>query len=141
MGTLRDREVASDRQSSNFESCVWRAVSSHSSDHHQKFLLAQFSLHAHKGGLKPIHFVRIAILFLEGQSGVRTRDLPLSKQAALTTAPGPPPYFVTRIIKSSLLHILLGLHAYLLKQVHGKNVMIIYTTYIYRKYISLTKKN
>ena len=28
---------------------------------------------------------------LEGQSGVRTRDLRLSKQAALITAPGPPP--------------------------------------------------
>ena len=29
--------------------------------------------------------------FFEGQSGVRTRDLRLSKQAAFTTAPGPPP--------------------------------------------------
>ena len=36
MGSLRDREVActaSDRQGSNFESFVWRAVSSHSSHH------------------------------------------------------------------------------------------------------------
>ena len=32
-------------------------------------------------------------LKLEGQSGVRTRDLRLSKQAALTTAPGPPPFY------------------------------------------------
>ena len=30
-------------------------------------------------------------LKLEGQSGVRTRDFRLSKQAALTTAPEPPP--------------------------------------------------
>ena len=32
VGSLRDREVvcsASDRQGSNFESCVWRTVSSH----------------------------------------------------------------------------------------------------------------
>ena len=36
VGSLRDREVAcsaSDRQGSNFESCVWRTVSSHSSHH------------------------------------------------------------------------------------------------------------
>ena len=32
-------------------------------------------------------------LKLEGQSKVRTRDLRLSKQAALTTAPGPPHIF------------------------------------------------
>ena len=31
---------------------------------------------------------------LESQSGNRTRDLQLSKQAALTTVPGPPPWFV-----------------------------------------------
>ena len=52
----RDREVASsasDRQGTNFECCVWRAVSSHSSHHSQKVLLAQFSLYVHKGGLKP----------------------------------------------------------------------------------------
>ena len=30
-----------------------------------------------------------ASLTLKGQSGVRTRDIRLSKQAALTTAPGP----------------------------------------------------
>ena len=47
VGSLRDREVAcsvSDRQGSNFESCVWRTVSSQSSHHHQEVLLAQFSL-------------------------------------------------------------------------------------------------
>ena len=62
VGSLRDREVAcsaSDRQGSNFESCVWRTVSSHSSHHPQEVLLAQFSLYVHKGGLKPdsFHFI------------------------------------------------------------------------------------
>ena len=62
VGSLRDREVAcsaSDRQDSNFESCVWRTVSSQSSHHPQEVLLAQFSLYVHKGGLKPdsFHFI------------------------------------------------------------------------------------
>ena len=51
--SLRDREVAntaSDRQGSNFESCVWRAVSSHLSDHSREVLLAQFSLYVHRKG-------------------------------------------------------------------------------------------
>ena len=59
VGSLRDREVAcsaSDRQGSNFESCVWRTVSSHSSHHPQEVLLALFSLYVHKGGLKPDSF-------------------------------------------------------------------------------------
>ena len=59
LGSLRDREVASsasDRQGSNFESCVWRTVSSQSSHHPQEVLLAQFSLYVHKGGLKPDSF-------------------------------------------------------------------------------------
>ena len=59
VGSLRDREVAcsaSDRQDSNFESCVWRKVSSQSSHHPQEVLLAQFSLYVHKGGLKPDSF-------------------------------------------------------------------------------------
>ena len=59
MGSLRDRKVeysASDRHGSNFESCVWRAVSSHSSHHPQEVILAQFSLYVHKGGLKPHSF-------------------------------------------------------------------------------------
>ena len=59
VGGLRDREVAcsaSDRQGSNFESCVWRAVSTHSSHHPQEVLLARFSLHMHKSGLKPDSF-------------------------------------------------------------------------------------
>ena len=60
VGGLRDWEVAcsaSDRQGSNFESCVWRTVSSQSSHHPQEVLLAQFSLYVHKGGLNPIHFI------------------------------------------------------------------------------------
>ena len=66
VGTLRDREVAcsaSDRQGSNFESCVWRTVSSQSSHHPQEVLLAQFSLYVHKGGLKPdsFHFYSLII--------------------------------------------------------------------------------
>ena len=62
VGSLRDREVAcsaTDRQSSNFESCVWMTVSSQSSHHPQEVLLAQFSLYVYKGGLKPdsFHFI------------------------------------------------------------------------------------
>ena len=59
VGSLCDREVAfsaSDRQGSNFESCVWRTVSSQLSHHPQDVLLAQFSLYVHKGGLKPDSF-------------------------------------------------------------------------------------
>ena len=59
VGSLRDREVAcsdSDRQGSNFEYCVWRTVSSHSSHHSQEVLLAQLSLYVHKCGLKPASF-------------------------------------------------------------------------------------
>ena len=66
VGSLRDREVAcsaSDRQGSNFESCVWRTVSSHSSHHPQEVLLAQFSLYVHKGGLKPDSFHFISFVY------------------------------------------------------------------------------
>ena len=48
VGSLRDRDVAcsaSDPMGSNFESCVWRALSSHSSLHPKKVFLAQFSLY------------------------------------------------------------------------------------------------
>ena len=51
VGSFRDREVAcsaSDRQGSNFESCVWRTVSSPSSHRPQEVLLAQFILYVHK---------------------------------------------------------------------------------------------
>ena len=69
VGSLCDREVAcsaSDRQGSNFESCVWRTVSSQSSHHPQEVLLAQFSLYVHKSGLKPdsFHF-HLTDLFIE----------------------------------------------------------------------------
>ena len=67
VGSLRDREVAcsaSDRQCSNFKSCVWRTVSSQSSHHPQEVLLAQFSLYVHKGGLKPDSFHFIFLLHL-----------------------------------------------------------------------------
>ena len=67
VGSLCYREVAcsaSDRQGSNFESCVWRIVSSH---HSQEVLLAQFSLYVHKGGLKPdsFHFVSMNVYVKE----------------------------------------------------------------------------
>ena len=67
VGSLRDIEVAcsaSDRQGSNFESCVWRTVSSQSSHLPQEVLLAQFSLYVHKGGLKPdsFHFLLFTII-------------------------------------------------------------------------------
>ena len=39
-----------------------------------------------------IHFVPLK---LGDQTGVRTRDLRVSKQEALTTAPGPPPLLLT----------------------------------------------
>ena len=128
VGSLRDREVAcsaSDRQGSNFESCVWRTVSSQSSHHPQEVLLAQFSLYVHKGGLKPdsfhfisfkqgkIHFVSLK---LEGQSGARTRDLRLSKQAALTTAPGRSSYKVNEwyiyIIHICITTLMINVEAY-----------------------------
>ena len=67
VGSLRDREVAcsaSDRQGLNFESCVWRTVSSQSSHHPQEVLLAQFSLYVHKGGLKPDSFHFISFISL-----------------------------------------------------------------------------
>ena len=66
VGSLRDREVAcsaSDRQGSNFGSCVWRTVSSQSSHHPQEVLVAQFSLYVHKGGLKPDSFHLQLLLF------------------------------------------------------------------------------
>ena len=79
VGSLRDREVAcsaSDRQGSNFESCVWRAVSSQSSHHPQEVLLAQFSLYVHKGGLKPdsFHFILSAIRYIEQRAIQSSRD-------------------------------------------------------------------
>ena len=70
VGSLRVREVAcsaSDRQGSNFESCVWGTVSSYSS--HHPVLLAQFSLYVTKGGLKPdsSHFFYIPPFFINAK--------------------------------------------------------------------------
>ena len=59
VGSPRGREVAcsaSDLQGLNFESCVCRAVSSHSCHHPQEVLLAQFRRYVHKNGLKPDSF-------------------------------------------------------------------------------------
>ena len=64
VGSLRDREVAcsaSDRQGTNFESCVWRTVSSQSSQHPREVLLAQFSLCAQrwpKARFSSFHFIQ-----------------------------------------------------------------------------------
>ena len=76
----RDREVAcsaSDRQDSNFESCVWRKVSSQSSHHPQEVLLAQFSLYVHKGGLKPdsFHLARTVSTYYSKLNSVSSRIL------------------------------------------------------------------
>ena len=63
LGSLRDREVAcstSDLRGSNFESCRWKAVSSHSSHHPQEVFLAKFSLYVHKSGLKSDSFLFIS---------------------------------------------------------------------------------
>ena len=76
VGSLRDREVAcsaSDRQGSNFESCVWRTVSFQSSHHPQEVLLAQFSLYVHKGGLKPDSFHFISPLYVSVFCLINTR--------------------------------------------------------------------
>ena len=67
VGSFRDQEVAcsaSERQGSNFESCVWRTVSSQSSHHPQEVLLVQFSLYVHKSGLKhdSFHFLGLCLV-------------------------------------------------------------------------------
>ena len=88
VGSLRDREVAcsaSDRRGSNFESCVWRTVSSQSSHHPQEVLLAQFSLYVHKGGL--IHFISFYDV-------PRTEDVGLPTQFGLNVGPASSPLLV-----------------------------------------------
>ena len=58
-----DRNVAcsaSDLQGLNFESCVWTAVSSHSSHNPQEFILARFSLYVHKVAESPIHLISLS---------------------------------------------------------------------------------
>ena len=78
VGSLRDREVAcsaSDRQGSNFESRVWRTVSSHLSHHPQEVLPAQFSLYVHKGGLKPDSFHLICVSDTQLQVGKNSNEI------------------------------------------------------------------
>ena len=87
VGSLRDREVAcsaSDRQGSDFESCVWRTVSSQSSHHPQEVLLAQFSLYVHKGGLKPdsFHFI-VYSLELRECFKFWVADLPVKREIGI----------------------------------------------------------
>ena len=97
VGSLRDREVAcsaSDRQGSNFESCVWRTVPSQSSHHPQEVLLAQFSLCVHKGGLKPdsFHFICQRLVLAEvPQSPGRPRWLICIDWGLLSELPGSSP--------------------------------------------------
>ena len=100
VGSLRDREVAcsaSDRQGSNFESCVWRTVSSQSSHHPQEVLLAQFSLYVHKDRLKPdsFHFFRTLSYFWIGQS--RSCNHPVFQEREIRQEPlGEPPESVSQ---------------------------------------------
>ena len=78
VGSLRDREVAcsaSDRQGSNFESCVWRTVSSQSSHHPQAVFLAQFSLYVHEGGLKPDSLFSLSNIHEKVTEGRRTLEV------------------------------------------------------------------
>ena len=56
---------ASDRQGSNFESCVWRTVSAHSYHHPQEVLLARFNLVVHKFGLKSHSFIHSFVFLLK----------------------------------------------------------------------------
>ena len=90
VGILRDREVAcsaSDRQGSNFESCVWRTVSSQSSHHPQEVLLAQLSLYVHKGGLKPDSFHFIFTLSTGGST--RLQQMELTERAVFQSGADP----------------------------------------------------
>ena len=66
VGSLCDREVAfstSDRQGLNLQSCVWSAVSSHSSHNPQEVTPVNFSLYVHKGGLTHHSFYFIMNFF------------------------------------------------------------------------------
>ena len=77
VGSLRDREVAcsaSDRQGSNFESCVWRTVSSQSSHHPQEVLLAKFiPFMCTKVALTKTPFISFHVEILHLVCGSRTR--------------------------------------------------------------------
>ena len=66
VGSLRDREVAcsaSDRQGSNFESCVWRTVSSQSSlTILRRFSWPSLAYMCAKVASSPIHFIFWSLL-------------------------------------------------------------------------------
>ena len=62
VGGLRDRKVAcsvSDRQGSNFESCVWRTVSSHHLTILRRFSWPSLAYMSTKVALSPIHFISL----------------------------------------------------------------------------------
>ena len=61
----------------------WRSEAEHAISRSRRFL----TIFNHHEWVGKKHFVSLK---LECQSGVRTHDLRLSKQAASTTAPGPP---------------------------------------------------
>ena len=110
MGIRCDGEVAysaSDSQGSNFESCVWRSVSSHSSHHPQEVLQAQFSLYVHNGGLKPrsFHFIFISahtISFAEAAYSLRI----WSFYFYISAMPHQPPWICGRLAIRLVLYIL-----------------------------------
>ena len=90
--SLRDREVAcsaSERQGLNFESCVWRTVSSQLSHHPQEVPLTQFSLYVHKNGLKPssFHFVSKHRTWFVGMVGCSLCDLTSVSQCTIEEFP------------------------------------------------------
>ena len=57
-----------DRQGSNFDACVWRAVPLHSSHNPREVILAQLSLCVHKCGMKPRSLVYSFIHTLQENS-------------------------------------------------------------------------
>ena len=67
---------ASDRhQGANFESCVWWAVSNHSSHHLQEVILAQFSLYVHKRGHKSsIYFIVNAFVTCHNRGNITNKQ-------------------------------------------------------------------
>ena len=77
-------DTALQTQDSKFETCRSEAEHATSRSHRLSIIMIFLELSEKK---------QFVSLKLEGQSGVRTRDRRLSKQAASTTAPGPPPIY------------------------------------------------
>ena len=79
VGSLCDRQVScssTDLEGLNFEFCVWRAVSSHSSHHRREVILAQFSLYVHKRGLFHLFSARHpSIRYPRGNAVFRTMQI------------------------------------------------------------------